>query len=180
MLGRKVIRVGGCSFLRKGGCSLGLRLGRGNRVCYRTGRGQRPRGGARKGWRERGEVGLEGRELRDPLISLPSTDLPPGSPQCSVEGGPGDRSLRFRCSWPGGVPAASLQFQGLPKGVRAGPESSALLAVVPAHPRLSGVPVTCLARHLVTTRTCTVTPGESLWDFFSVCRGGVESISLLL
>lgn len=33
-----------------------------------------------------------------------------------------------------------------------------LLAAVPAHPRLSGVPVTCLARHLVTTRTCTVTP----------------------
>lgn len=33
-----------------------------------------------------------------------------------------------------------------------------LLAAVPAHPRLSGVPVTCVARHLVTTRTCTVTP----------------------
>ncbi|XP_014402906.1 PREDICTED: V-set and immunoglobulin domain-containing protein 10-like [Myotis brandtii] len=31
-------------------------------------------------------------------------------------------------------------------------------AAVPVHPRLSGVPVTCLARHLVTTRTCTVTP----------------------
>ncbi|ELK37772.1 V-set and immunoglobulin domain-containing protein 10-like protein [Myotis davidii] len=59
-------------------------------------------------------------------------DPPPGSPQCSVEGGPGDRSLRFRCWWPG--------------------------AAVPVHPRLSGVPVTCLARHLVTTRTCTVTP----------------------
>ncbi|KAB1275058.1 V-set and immunoglobulin domain-containing protein 10-like, partial [Camelus dromedarius] len=84
--------------------------------------------------------------------------LPPGSPQCSVEGGPGDRSLRFRCSWPGGVPAASLQFQGLPEGVWAGPVSSALQAAVPAHPRLSGVRVTCLARHLVTTRTCTVTP----------------------
>lgn len=36
--------------------------------------------------------------------------------------------------------------------------TSALLVAVPAHPRLSGVPVTCLARHLVTTRTCTVTP----------------------
>ncbi|XP_004443432.1 PREDICTED: V-set and immunoglobulin domain-containing protein 10-like [Ceratotherium simum simum] len=96
---------------------------------------------------------------RDALdLSLCSTELPPGAPQCSVEGGPGDRSLRFRCSWPGGVPAASLQFQGLPEGVRAGPVPSALLAVVPAHPRLSGVPVTCLARHLVTTRTCTVTP----------------------
>nr|XP_008529584.1 PREDICTED: V-set and immunoglobulin domain-containing protein 10-like [Equus przewalskii] len=89
---------------------------------------------------------------------LRSIDLPPGAPQCSVEGGPGDRSLRFRCSWPGGVPAASLQFQGLPEGVRAGPVPSALLAVVPAHPRLSGVPVTCHAHHLVTTRTCTVTP----------------------
>uniref|UniRef100_A0A8C3WIM2 V-set and immunoglobulin domain containing 10 like n=1 Tax=Catagonus wagneri TaxID=51154 RepID=A0A8C3WIM2_9CETA len=98
-----------------------------------------------------------GRRRRS-LLNLTVADLPPGSPQCSVEGGPGDRSLRFRCSWPGGVPAASLQFQGLPKGVRAGPEASALLAVVPAHPRLSGVPVTCLARHLVTTRTCTVTP----------------------
>ncbi|KAF5917111.1 hypothetical protein HPG69_014041 [Diceros bicornis minor] len=98
-----------------------------------------------------------GRRRRS-LLNLTVADLPPGAPQCSVEGGPGDRSLRFRCSWPGGVPAASLQFQGLPEGVRAGPVPSALLAVVPAHPRLSGVPVTCLARHLVTTRTCTVTP----------------------
>ncbi|XP_005412802.1 PREDICTED: V-set and immunoglobulin domain-containing protein 10-like [Chinchilla lanigera] len=91
-------------------------------------------------------------------MSLPSADLPPGSPQCSVEESLGDRSLRFRCSWPGGVPAASLQFQGLPEGVRAGPAPSVLQATVPAHPRLSGVPVTCLARHLVATRTCTVTP----------------------
>ncbi|XP_053515707.1 V-set and immunoglobulin domain-containing protein 10-like isoform X2 [Artibeus jamaicensis] len=98
-----------------------------------------------------------GRRRRS-LLHLTVADLPPGSPQCSVEGGPEDRSLRFRCWWPGGVPAASLQFQGLPEGVRAGPMSSALLAVVPAHPRLSGVPVTCLARHLVATRTCTVTP----------------------
>ncbi|XP_031312916.2 V-set and immunoglobulin domain-containing protein 10-like [Camelus dromedarius] len=95
---------------------------------------------------------------RRSLLNLTVADLPPGSPQCSVEGGPGDRSLRFRCSWPGGVPAASLQFQGLPEGVWAGPVSSALQAAVPAHPRLSGVRVTCLARHLVTTRTCTVTP----------------------
>ncbi|XP_070355030.1 V-set and immunoglobulin domain-containing protein 10-like isoform X1 [Equus asinus] len=98
-----------------------------------------------------------GRRRRS-LFNLTVADLPPGVPQCSVEGGPGDRSLRFRCSWPGGVPAASLQFQGLPEGVRAGPVPSALLAVVPAHPRLSGVPVTCHAHHLVTTRTCTVTP----------------------
>ncbi|XP_038383940.1 V-set and immunoglobulin domain-containing protein 10-like isoform X4 [Canis lupus familiaris] len=100
-----------------------------------------------------------GRRRRS-LLNLTVADLPPGSPQCSVEGGPGDRSLRFRCAWPGGVPAASLQFQGLPEGVRAGPVASALLAAVPAHPRLSGVPVTCLARHLMTTRTCTVTPGR--------------------
>uniref|UniRef100_A0A2K5ZXV7 V-set and immunoglobulin domain containing 10 like n=1 Tax=Mandrillus leucophaeus TaxID=9568 RepID=A0A2K5ZXV7_MANLE len=92
------------------------------------------------------------------ILCLLSADLPPGAPQCSVEGGPGDRSLRFRCSWPGGVPAASLQFQGLPEGIRAGPVSSVLLAAVPAHPRLSGVPITCLARHLVATRTCIVTP----------------------
>ncbi|XP_053460408.1 V-set and immunoglobulin domain-containing protein 10-like isoform X1 [Nycticebus coucang] len=98
-----------------------------------------------------------GRRRRS-LLNLTVADLPPGSPQCSVEGGPGDRSLRFRCSWPGGVPAASLQFQGLPEGVRAGPVRSELLAAVPAHPRLSGVPITCLARHLVATRTCTVTP----------------------
>ncbi|VFV44956.1 v-set and immunoglobulin domain [Lynx pardinus] len=100
----------------------------------------------------------KGSRRRRSLLNLTVADLPPGSPQCSVEGGPGDRSLRFRCSWPGGVPAASLQFQGLPEGVRAGPAPSALQAAVPAHPRLSGVPVTCLARHLVTTRTCTVTP----------------------
>ncbi|XP_026934912.1 V-set and immunoglobulin domain-containing protein 10-like [Sagmatias obliquidens] len=95
---------------------------------------------------------------RRSLLRLIVADLPPGSPQCSVEGGPGDRVLLFRCSWPGGVPAASLQFQGLPKGVQAEPVSSVLLEAVPAHPRLSGVPVTCLARHLMTTRTCTVTP----------------------
>uniref|UniRef100_A0A8D2I562 V-set and immunoglobulin domain containing 10 like n=1 Tax=Urocitellus parryii TaxID=9999 RepID=A0A8D2I562_UROPR len=100
-----------------------------------------------------------GRRRRS-LLNLTVADLPLGPPKCSVEGGPGDRSLHFRCSWPGGVPAASLQFQGLPRGVRAGPEPSELLAVVPAHPQLSGVPVVCLARHLVATRTCTVTPGE--------------------
>ncbi|XP_042556014.1 V-set and immunoglobulin domain-containing protein 10-like [Dipodomys spectabilis] len=98
-----------------------------------------------------------GRRRRS-VFNLTVADLPPGSPQCSVEGGPGDLSLRFRCSWPGGVPAASLQFQGLPEGVRAGPVSSALLVAVPAHPGLSGVTVTCLARHLAATRTCTVTP----------------------
>ncbi|KAG8521466.1 V-set and immunoglobulin domain-containing protein 10-like [Galemys pyrenaicus] len=98
-----------------------------------------------------------GRRQRS-LLNLTVADLPPGSPQCSVEGGPADRSLRFRCSWPGGVPAASLQFQGLPEGIRAGPVPSVLLAAVPAHPRLSGTPVTCLARHLMTTRSCTVTP----------------------
>uniref|UniRef100_H2NZV9 V-set and immunoglobulin domain containing 10 like n=1 Tax=Pongo abelii TaxID=9601 RepID=H2NZV9_PONAB len=98
-----------------------------------------------------------GRRRRS-LLNLTVADLPPGAPQCSVEGGPGDRSLRFRCSWPGGVPAASLQFQGLPEGIRAGPVSSVLLAAVPAHPRFSGIPITCLARHLVATRTCTVTP----------------------
>ncbi|ELR45319.1 V-set and immunoglobulin domain-containing protein 10-like protein, partial [Bos mutus] len=95
---------------------------------------------------------------RRSLLNLTVADLPPGSPQCSVEGGPGDRSLRFRCSWPGGAPAASLKFQGLPEGVQEGLASPVLQAVVPAHPRLSGVPVTCLARHLVTTRTCTVIP----------------------
>lgn len=35
-----------------------------------------------------------------------------------------------------------------------------LLVAVPAHPRLIGVPITCLAHHLVATRTCTVTLGE--------------------
>ncbi|XP_049643543.1 V-set and immunoglobulin domain-containing protein 10-like, partial [Suncus etruscus] len=92
------------------------------------------------------------------VLNLTVADLPPGSPQCSVEGGPGDRSLRFQCSWPGGVPAASLQFQSLPEGVRAGPTPSALQVTIPVHPRLSGVPVTCLARHLMATRTCTVVP----------------------
>ncbi|XP_052050524.1 V-set and immunoglobulin domain-containing protein 10-like [Apodemus sylvaticus] len=98
-----------------------------------------------------------GRRRRS-VLNLTVADLPPGAPQCSVEGGPVDRSLRFRCSWPGGVPAASLQFQGLPEGVRAGPMPSALLVTVPARPELSGVAVTCLARHLVATRTCTIIP----------------------
>ncbi|XP_040591971.1 LOW QUALITY PROTEIN: V-set and immunoglobulin domain-containing protein 10-like [Mesocricetus auratus] len=95
---------------------------------------------------------------RRSVFNLTVADLPPGTPQCSVEGGPADRSLRFRCSWPGGVPAASLQFQGLPEGVRAGPVPSALMVAVPARPELSGVAVTCLARHLVATRTCTIIP----------------------
>uniref|UniRef100_A0A8C6I4C9 V-set and immunoglobulin domain containing 10 like n=1 Tax=Mus spicilegus TaxID=10103 RepID=A0A8C6I4C9_MUSSI len=95
---------------------------------------------------------------RRSVFNLTVADLPPGVPQCSVEGGPVDRSLRFRCSWPGGVPAASLQFQGLPEGVRAGPVPSTLLVTVPARPELSGVAVTCLARHLVATRTCTIIP----------------------
>ncbi|XP_021024567.1 V-set and immunoglobulin domain-containing protein 10-like isoform X2 [Mus caroli] len=95
---------------------------------------------------------------RRSVFNLTVADLPPGAPQCSVEGGPVDRSLHFRCSWPGGVPAASLQFQGLPEGVRAGPVPSMLLVTVPARPELSGVAVTCLARHLVATRTCTIIP----------------------
>ncbi|XP_006868423.1 PREDICTED: V-set and immunoglobulin domain-containing protein 10-like [Chrysochloris asiatica] len=94
---------------------------------------------------------------RRSLFNLTVADLPPGSPQCSVEGGPRDRSLQFRCSWPGGVPAASLQFQGLPEGIRAGPMPSELLIAVPARPQLSGVTLTCLAHHLVATRTCTIT-----------------------
>ncbi|XP_076432871.1 V-set and immunoglobulin domain-containing protein 10-like isoform X2 [Peromyscus maniculatus bairdii] len=98
-----------------------------------------------------------GRRRRS-VLNLTVADLPPGAPQCSVEGGPADRSLRFRCSWPGGVPAASLQFQGLPEGVRAGPVPSALVVAVPARPELSGVAVTCMARHLVATRTCTIIP----------------------
>ncbi|XP_036057465.1 V-set and immunoglobulin domain-containing protein 10-like isoform X2 [Onychomys torridus] len=98
-----------------------------------------------------------GRRRRS-VLNLTVADLPPGAPQCSVEGGPADRSLRFHCSWPGGVPAASLQFQGLPEGVRAGPVPSALVVAVPARPELSGVAVTCLARHLVATRTCTIIP----------------------
>ncbi|KAM6223584.1 V-set and immunoglobulin domain-containing protein 10-like [Rhynchocyon petersi] len=97
-------------------------------------------------------------QRRRSLLNLTVADLPPGSPECSVEGGPGDRSLRFRCSWPGGVPAASLRFHGLPEGASAGPAPSALLATVPVHPRLGGVTVTCLAHHLMTTRTCSVTP----------------------
>ncbi|XP_012862155.1 V-set and immunoglobulin domain-containing protein 10-like [Echinops telfairi] len=93
-----------------------------------------------------------------PALYVTAGNLPPGSPQCSVEGSPGDLNLHFRCSWLGGVPAASIQFQGLPQGIRAGPVPSTLLASVPAHPRLSGVPVTCLAHHLMATRTCTITP----------------------
>lgn len=111
---------------------------------------------------------MEGLRL-DGLLSV--ADLPPGAPQCSVEGGPVDRSLRFRCSWPGGVPAASLQFQGLPEGVRAGPVPSALLVTVPARPELVGVAVTCLARHLVATRTCTIIPGERGWASLLSVRG---------
>ncbi|XP_069919031.1 V-set and immunoglobulin domain-containing protein 10-like [Oryctolagus cuniculus] len=98
-----------------------------------------------------------GRRRRS-LLNLTVADLPRGSPQCSVEGGPGDRSLRFHCSWPGGVPAASLRLQGLPAGIHAGPALSTLQVDVPAHPRLAGVRIACLAQHLVATRTCTVTP----------------------
>ncbi|KAM4801321.1 V-set and immunoglobulin domain-containing protein 10-like [Urocitellus parryii] len=122
-----------------------------------------------------------GRRRRS-LLNLTVADLPLGPPKCSVEGGPGDRSLHFRCSWPGGVPAASLQFQGLPRGVRAGPEPSELLAVVPAHPQLSGVPVVCLARHLVATRTCTVTPEAPrevlLHELVQETRSGEAEVAL--
>lgn len=115
----------------------------------------------------------EGEADTHPQIS--TTDLPPGSPQCSVEGGPGDRSLRFQCSWSGGVPAASLQFQGLPEGVRAGPTPSSLQVTVPVHPRLSGIPVTCVARHLMATRTCTVVPGVRGRASLEVSREGALS-----
>lgn len=69
------------------------------------------------------------------------------------------RSLRLMLVAPKGALSPSLKFQGLPEGVQEGLASSVLQAVVPAHPWLSGVSVTCLARHLVTTPHVHCHPG---------------------
>ncbi|XP_068944951.1 V-set and immunoglobulin domain-containing protein 10-like isoform X2 [Petaurus breviceps papuanus] len=92
------------------------------------------------------------------LLNLTVAAPPPGSPRCSLQGSPGDRSLLLGCTWPGGVPEASVQWTGLPPNVPAGPASSELLVSVPAQPQLSGVTFTCLGRHLAATRSCSVTP----------------------
>ncbi|XP_038623157.1 V-set and immunoglobulin domain-containing protein 10-like [Tachyglossus aculeatus] len=91
------------------------------------------------------------------VANLTVAEPPPGVPRCTMEGGPGERSLRFLCSWPGGTPAPSLQFVGLPGVVRP-PGLSPLEVTVPARPQLSGVSVTCLAHHLTASRNCTMTP----------------------
>ncbi|XP_068944955.1 V-set and immunoglobulin domain-containing protein 10-like isoform X5 [Petaurus breviceps papuanus] len=96
------------------------------------------------------------------LLNLTVAAPPPGSPRCSLQGSPGDRSLLLGCTWPGGVPEASVQWTGLPPNVPAGPASSELLVSVPAQPQLSGVTFTCLGRHLAATRSCSVTPRPSI------------------
>ncbi|XP_056652931.1 V-set and immunoglobulin domain-containing protein 10-like [Monodelphis domestica] len=99
-------------------------------------------------------TGLRRRGLLNLTVAAP----PPGSPRCSLQGSPGDRSLLLGCTWPGGVPGASVQWTGLPRDVPAGPAPSSLLVSVPAGPQLSGVTFTCLGRHLAATRSCSVTP----------------------
>ncbi|XP_044524433.1 V-set and immunoglobulin domain-containing protein 10-like [Gracilinanus agilis] len=99
-------------------------------------------------------TGLRRRGLLNLTVAAP----PPGSPRCSLQGSPGDRSLLLGCMWPGGVPGASVQWTGLPREVPAGPAPSSLLVSVPAGPQLSGVTFTCLGRHLAATKSCSVTP----------------------
>ncbi|XP_028920864.1 V-set and immunoglobulin domain-containing protein 10-like [Ornithorhynchus anatinus] len=91
------------------------------------------------------------------VANLTVAEPPLGVPRCAMEGGPGERSLRFLCTWPGGTPAPSLQFVGLPGGPRP-PGRSPLEVTVPAQPQLSGLSVTCLAHHLTASKNCTMTP----------------------
>ncbi|XP_043851704.1 V-set and immunoglobulin domain-containing protein 10-like [Dromiciops gliroides] len=99
-------------------------------------------------------TGLRRRGLLNLTVAAP----PPGSPRCSLQGSSGDRSLLLGCTWPGGVPGASVQWTGLPPDVPAGPAPTSLFVTVPARPQLSGVTFTCLGRHLAATRSCSVTP----------------------
>ncbi|XP_036599386.1 V-set and immunoglobulin domain-containing protein 10-like [Trichosurus vulpecula] len=99
-------------------------------------------------------TGLRRRGLLNLTVAAP----PPGSPRCSLQGSPGDRNLLLGCTWPGGIPGASVQWMGLPPDVPASPASSSLFVSVPARPQLSGVTFTCLGRHLAATRSCSVTP----------------------
>ncbi|XP_078002034.1 V-set and immunoglobulin domain-containing protein 10-like isoform X2 [Phascolarctos cinereus] len=99
-------------------------------------------------------TGLRRRGLLNLTVAAP----PPGSPRCSIQASPGDRSLLLGCTWPGGVPGASVQWTGLPPDVPASPSPSSLFVSVPARPQLSGLTFTCLGRHLAATRSCSVTP----------------------
>uniref|UniRef100_A0A452HP06 V-set and immunoglobulin domain containing 10 like n=1 Tax=Gopherus agassizii TaxID=38772 RepID=A0A452HP06_9SAUR len=100
------------------------------------------------------------RQLRATLI-LTVTQIPPGSPFCSLDSVANGTALRFLCSWPGGSPAPSLSLQGLPGGAEEGVGSTLEQTLSSPPPALSGTLVTCLGRHLAAEGNCSMTPGET-------------------
>ncbi|XP_053867292.1 V-set and immunoglobulin domain-containing protein 10-like isoform X2 [Malaclemys terrapin pileata] len=120
------------------------------------------------------------RQLRATLI-LTVTQIPPGSPFCSLDSVANGTALRFLCSWPGGSPAPSLSLQGLPGGGEqgVGPTLERTLSSPP--PALNGTRVTCLGRHLAAEGNCSMTPapsGVSLSFQASLDPGGTVLLDL--
>ncbi|XP_039369452.1 V-set and immunoglobulin domain-containing protein 10-like isoform X1 [Mauremys reevesii] len=97
------------------------------------------------------------RQLRATLI-LTVTQIPPGSPFCSLDSVANGTALRFLCSWPGGSPAPSLSLQGLPGGEEQGVGPTLERTLSPPLPALNGTRVTCLGRHLAAEGNCSMTP----------------------
>uniref|UniRef100_A0A8C0FYC0 Uncharacterized protein n=1 Tax=Chelonoidis abingdonii TaxID=106734 RepID=A0A8C0FYC0_CHEAB len=100
------------------------------------------------------------RQLRATLI-LTVTQIPPGSPFCSLDSVANGTALRFLCSWPGGSPAPSLSLQGLPGGAEEGVSSTLERTLSSPLPTLNGTQVTCLGRHLAAEGNCSMTPRET-------------------
>nr|XP_048683960.1 V-set and immunoglobulin domain-containing protein 10-like isoform X2 [Caretta caretta] len=114
-------------------------------------------------------------------VTLTVTQIPPGSPSCSLDSVANGTALRFRCSWPGGSPAPSLSLQGLPGGGEQGVGPALERTLSSLLPALSGTRVTCLGRHLAAEGTCSMTPapsGVSLSFQASLDPGGTVLLDL--
>ncbi|XP_029769508.1 V-set and immunoglobulin domain-containing protein 10-like, partial [Terrapene carolina triunguis] len=121
------------------------------------------------------------RQLRATLI-LTVTQIPPGSPFCSLDSVANGTALRFLCSWPGGSPAPSLSLQGLPGGGEQGVGPTLERTLSSPLPALNGTRVTCLGRHLAAEGNCSMTPeapsGVSLSFQASLDPGGTVLLDL--
>ncbi|XP_075763986.1 V-set and immunoglobulin domain-containing protein 10-like isoform X2 [Pelodiscus sinensis] len=95
---------------------------------------------------------------RRATLTLTVTQMPPGSPICSLDAVANGTALRFRCSWAGGSPTPTLSLQGLPGGEEQGVGSALERTLSPPLPSLNGTRVTCLGRHLAADGNCSMTP----------------------
>ncbi|XP_067831438.1 V-set and immunoglobulin domain-containing protein 10-like isoform X2 [Heptranchias perlo] len=86
---------------------------------------------------------------------LTISELPPEMPSCSMVAIENNNALQFSCAWPGGFPNARIRWVGLSRNVSA---DSQLVQDEASPARLDGKNVTCVARHEVETKSCSIAP----------------------